>query len=141
MIAVGEDPILLDRFLGRGEPGAALGLAGREGAHHGQPAIITQTRPKAVEFRLIRQPFGLDLGHDRERPVEEGELALSVELNRARSHPVGQLALRFLMVRQLDAGVLQILDVDGRIGGFNFQWAWASGHVVGHALKGFICKQ
>ncbi|MDA0975379.1 MAG: NAD(P)/FAD-dependent oxidoreductase, partial [Planctomycetota bacterium] len=27
----------------------------------------------------------------------------------------------------------EILDVDGRIGGFNFQWAWASGHVAGMA--------
>lgn len=25
----------------------------------------------------------------------------------------------------------EICDVDGRIGGFNFQWAWASGHVAG----------
>lgn len=25
----------------------------------------------------------------------------------------------------------EVLDVDGRIGGFNFQWAWASGHVAG----------
>jgi len=32
----------------------------------------------------------------------------------------------------------ELCDVDGRIGGFNFQWAWASGYVagcgVGHAL-------
>ena len=28
----------------------------------------------------------------------------------------------------------EILDVDGRIGGFNFQWAWASGHTVAQAL-------
>ena len=28
----------------------------------------------------------------------------------------------------------EILDVDGRIGGFNFQWAWASGFVVGKGL-------
>ena len=27
----------------------------------------------------------------------------------------------------------EILDVDGRIGGFNFQWAWASGRVAGRA--------
>lgn len=27
----------------------------------------------------------------------------------------------------------EILDVDGRIGGYNFQWAWASGHVAGRA--------
>jgi predicted flavoprotein YhiN len=25
----------------------------------------------------------------------------------------------------------EICDVDGRIGGFNFQWAWASGYVAG----------
>jgi predicted flavoprotein YhiN len=28
----------------------------------------------------------------------------------------------------------EILDVDGRIGGFNFQWAWASGNTVAQAL-------
>jgi predicted flavoprotein YhiN len=28
----------------------------------------------------------------------------------------------------------EVLDVDGRIGGFNFQWAWASGAVVGQAI-------
>ncbi len=28
----------------------------------------------------------------------------------------------------------EILDVDGRIGGFNFQWAWASGRVAGGAV-------
>jgi predicted Rossmann fold flavoprotein len=28
----------------------------------------------------------------------------------------------------------EILDVDGRLGGFNFQWAWSSGWVVGHAI-------
>jgi predicted Rossmann fold flavoprotein len=28
----------------------------------------------------------------------------------------------------------EVLDVDGRIGGFNFQWAWSSGFVAGRAL-------
>jgi len=27
----------------------------------------------------------------------------------------------------------EVLDVDGRIGGFNFQWAWASGFAAGTA--------
>ena len=27
----------------------------------------------------------------------------------------------------------EICDVDGRIGGYNFQWAWASGFVAGSA--------
>lgn len=28
----------------------------------------------------------------------------------------------------------EVLDVDGRLGGFNFQWAWASAFVAGSAL-------
>jgi predicted Rossmann fold flavoprotein len=28
----------------------------------------------------------------------------------------------------------EVVDVDGRIGGFNFQWAWSSGFVAGRAL-------
>ncbi len=28
----------------------------------------------------------------------------------------------------------EILDVDGRIGGFNFQWAWSSAWVAAEAL-------
>ncbi len=28
----------------------------------------------------------------------------------------------------------EVVDVDGRIGGFNFQWAWSSGFVVGNAI-------
>jgi predicted flavoprotein YhiN len=27
----------------------------------------------------------------------------------------------------------EVLDCDGRIGGFNFQWAWATGFLAGQA--------
>lgn len=39
---------------------------------------------------------------------------------------------------QLQSGIFfagEVLDVDGRIGGFNFQWAWASGFTVGKAIR------
>ena len=26
----------------------------------------------------------------------------------------------------------EMLDVDGRCGGYNLQWAWASGHIAGY---------
>ncbi|MHC4994725.1 MAG: BaiN/RdsA family NAD(P)/FAD-dependent oxidoreductase [Planctomycetota bacterium] len=29
----------------------------------------------------------------------------------------------------------EMLDVDGRIGGFNFQWAWSTGHAAGKAAR------
>ncbi len=28
----------------------------------------------------------------------------------------------------------EVLDIDGRLGGFNFQWAWSSGYAVGQGL-------
>jgi predicted flavoprotein YhiN len=28
----------------------------------------------------------------------------------------------------------EVVDVTGHLGGFNFQWAWASGHAAGQAL-------
>jgi predicted Rossmann fold flavoprotein len=34
----------------------------------------------------------------------------------------------------------EICDVDGRIGGFNFQWAWASGHAAGVAAARAIIE-
>ena len=34
----------------------------------------------------------------------------------------------------------EILDVDGRIGGFNFQWAWSSGYLAGRgAVEALTC--
>jgi predicted Rossmann fold flavoprotein len=50
--------------------------------------------------------------------------------------PLDEVDVRTMQSRRC-AGlhlVGEILDVDGRIGGFNFQWAWASGHVAGEAL-------
>jgi predicted flavoprotein YhiN len=28
----------------------------------------------------------------------------------------------------------EVLDVTGHLGGYNFQWAWASGHAAGSAV-------
>ena len=54
------------------------------------------------------------------------------------------LAEKAALVDELDAILAQrglylageILDVDGRIGGFNFQWAWASGFSAGKSAAG-----
>lgn len=49
--------------------------------------------------------------------------------------PLSQTKLRTLESRVCPGLHLvgEILDVDGRIGGYNFQWAWASGFVAGVA--------
>jgi len=49
--------------------------------------------------------------------------------------PLGELHLETMESRVCPGLYLcgEICDVDGRIGGFNFQWAWASGFVAGTA--------
>lgn len=32
----------------------------------------------------------------------------------------------------------EVLDVDGRIGGFNFQWAWSTGNIAGHGATDYL---
>ena len=34
----------------------------------------------------------------------------------------------------------EMLDVDGRLGGFNFQWAWSSGYVAGTAIARLLTR-
>jgi predicted Rossmann fold flavoprotein len=35
----------------------------------------------------------------------------------------------------------EMLDCDGRIGGFNFQWAWATGFIAGHAAAADLSRR
>jgi predicted Rossmann fold flavoprotein len=50
--------------------------------------------------------------------------------------PLAELDLRTMKSRIVPGLVLvgEMLDVDGRIGGFNFQWAWSSAWVAGSGL-------
>lgn len=52
--------------------------------------------------------------------------------------PLSEVDLSTMASRKSEGLYLcgEILDVDGRIGGFNFQWAWASGRLAGiHAAR------
>lgn len=49
--------------------------------------------------------------------------------------PLGEIDFRTMQSRKVGGLFLagEILDCDGRIGGFNFQWAWATGYLAGRA--------
>ena len=76
------------------------------------------------------------------------ELPLPVEQERGWNHaevtaggvPLSEVAWRTMGSRVCDGLHLagEVLDVDGRIGGFNFQWAWATGHLAGRAAAASI---
>jgi len=49
--------------------------------------------------------------------------------------PLSEIDFRTMASRKVAGLYLagEVLDCDGRIGGFNFQWAWASGYLAGRA--------
>jgi len=49
--------------------------------------------------------------------------------------PLQEIDYRTMASRKVPGLYLvgEMLDCDGRIGGFNFQWAWATGYIAGHA--------
>lgn len=49
--------------------------------------------------------------------------------------PLNEIDYRTMHSRKVSGMYLagEILDCDGRIGGFNFQWAWATGYLAGRA--------
>ena len=52
--------------------------------------------------------------------------------------PLNEMEFRTMESRKVAGLYLagEILDCDGRIGGFNFQWAWATGYLAGIAAGG-----
>jgi predicted Rossmann fold flavoprotein len=85
------------------------------------------------------------LGRDARRTLVRTltELPLPITGDRGYTHaevtaggiPLREIDLKSMQSRAAPGLYLagEICDVDGRIGGYNFQWAWASGYVAGCA--------
>lgn len=91
-------------------------------------APTTGDLPREARRRLVQcvTAFDLDVVGDRGFTVAEAT---------AGGVPLAEVRLDTLESR-ICPGLFfagEVLDVDGRIGGFNFQWAWASGYVAGSA--------
>lgn len=83
--------------------------------------------------RESRKSLGATL-HRCELPIV-GDLGFVKAEVTAGGVPLSALRLSTLESREVPGLFLcgEICDVDGRIGGFNFQWAWASGTIAGRA--------
>ncbi|KAA0214556.1 MAG: aminoacetone oxidase family FAD-binding enzyme [Leptolyngbya sp. PLA3] len=86
---------------------------------------LTREARRVLAHALVEMP--VDIAHDRgfvHAEATAGGVALSeVDPGSMQSRVCERLWL-----------VGELLDVDGQIGGFNFQWAWSSGFVAGRAL-------
>jgi predicted Rossmann fold flavoprotein len=83
---------------------------------------------RAARRALARTVTGLSLPVTGDRGFNFAEVT-------AGGVPLAELHLGTMSSRRCPGLALcgEICDVDGRIGGFNFQWAWASGYVAGTA--------
>ncbi|MFZ4731479.1 MAG: NAD(P)/FAD-dependent oxidoreductase [Pirellulales bacterium] len=87
--------------------------------------------PREARRRLVGVVKGMEL------PVS-GDRGWNVAEATAGGVPLAEVRLDSMESRVCPGVFLagELLDVDGRIGGFNFQWAWASGFTAGTAAGG-----
>ena len=95
--------------------------------------IASDRTPKQIERDRRRALAQLLCG----APVEiVGDRGFSHAEVTAGGVPLSEMNLATMESRKCPGLYMagEILDVDGRIGGFNFQWAWTSGFVVGISM-------
>lgn len=118
----------------------------------GTPLRLLQGQGQVPErlARALCVAAGVDPATPGYRLTRAGRLALArtatqlaVPVVRDAGYDFAEVTAGGVPLRELDLETLasrkcpglficgEICDVDGRIGGFNFQWAWASGYVAG----------
>ncbi|GIW74193.1 MAG: aminoacetone oxidase family FAD-binding enzyme [Phycisphaerales bacterium] len=91
-----------------------------------EPSKPASTIPRQARKRLAHALVGM--------PIEVvGDRGFSHAETTAGGVPLTQIDPATMASRACPGLWLagEILDADGRIGGFNFQWAWSSGHLAG----------
>jgi predicted Rossmann fold flavoprotein len=112
-------------------------------------SLVGRRLPERLARALCAQA-GVDPatpGHRLSRPARralaEAVAEMPVPVTGDRGYAFAEVTAGGVPLRELDLATMrsrvapglslcgEICDVDGRIGGFNFQWAWASGFVAG----------
>jgi len=83
-----------------------------------------------------------ELPREERRAVVHALIALPLPITDSRGYNYAEVTAGGVSLEEVDAATMQsrrcpglflvgeVLDVDGRLGGFNFQWAWSSGRVA-----------
>jgi predicted Rossmann fold flavoprotein len=90
------------------------------------PSLPIAKLSKDERRRIVRYLVELPLPVDRDRGFDYAEVT-------AGGVPLTEIDLATMASRPCPGLYLcgEILDVDGKIGGYNFQWAWATGRLAG----------
>ena len=113
--------------------------------------VLGTRLPAAVADTWIRMA-GADgttslahLARDDRRRLAHAMTRMPLDVRGSRGYQYAEVTAGGVALDEIDPATLEsrvcpglylvgeILDVDGRLGGFNFQWAWSSGFVAGNA--------
>jgi predicted Rossmann fold flavoprotein len=117
------------------------------------PAILSTVVPGALASALARQ-LGVDpetgashLTRADRRRIVHGLVEWPLPIADTRGYTHAEATAGGVELTEIDPSTMasrvcrglylvgEILDVDGRIGGFNFQWAWSSAYVAARSLS------
>ena len=98
-------------------------------------ATCTGDLTRSIRKKLVKSVTATPL------PVQ-GNRGFAVAEATAGGVPLEEVQLETMESRKCPGLYLagEVLDVDGRIGGFNFQWAWSSGFVAGSAVAKLVTE-
>jgi predicted Rossmann fold flavoprotein len=91
-----------------------------------EPAQALAQLPRDSRRKIVHMLTALPLAVKQDRGWNYAEVT-------AGGVPLDEVDFRTMASRKTPGLFLagEILDCDGRIGGFNFQWAWATGYLAG----------
>ncbi len=119
-----------------------------------QAALSTDLPASVAAALLSRLPIESDpgsqvlahLSRDRRRRLAHALAEWPLPVSETRGYNHAEVTAGGISLGEIDPSTMEsrvcpglfvvgeALDVDGRIGGFNFQWAWASAFVAAHGL-------
>ncbi|MCE9589538.1 MAG: NAD(P)/FAD-dependent oxidoreductase [Planctomycetes bacterium] len=130
---------------------------------HSQPrtpviAVLRRLLPDRLAVLLLARHATIDpalpmaqLSKEDRRALAHALTALPLPVERDRGYLFAEVTAGGVPLSEVDVSTMasrrcpglflcgEVLDVDGRIGGYNFQWAWASGRLAGiHAVKSLL---
>ena len=151
----GRNPSLIASF----SPGRTFEAVDTWWSHRASARPLTtvltalSTQLPASMAAAIAKRLGLDpettlahLKRDDRRRLAHALTAWPLAVTGSRGYTYAEATAGGVALNEIDAATMQsrvcpglhvvgeMLDVDGRIGGFNFQWAWSSAHVAAMAL-------
>ena len=109
--------------------------------------------PERILERIAPPEPIAKLSRDERRRVARDLTGLELPVSGDRGFDYAEVTAGGVPLSEIDLGSMEsrvqpdlflcgeILDVDGKIGGYNFQWAWASGRLAGlGASRGLLAR-